>query len=95
MSVAQPKGKRHRWGLKDKDGYVECLNCGLKVKKYKLAKGGFMPCEPGRWKIKQFLEEDVATGACVYCPKCGKKVPNTRYCINCSNQLHPNGWKPS
>ena len=30
----------------------------------------------------------------VKCPACEREIPNTRYCLNCSHQLHPNGWSP-
>ena len=30
----------------------------------------------------------------VQCPSCKSMIPNTRYCLNCAHQLHPNGWNP-
>lgn len=69
-----------------------CAECGLEVRESDARRGGLGPCIPGRWKVKNPVDDDLS--ALVTCKNCKKLVPNTTFCLSCAAQMHPLNWVP-
>ena len=84
---------RHRW--KRKDGYATCMNpgCGIRVKEYRIKRGGITPCHKMIKEQPKLIESSEETyDYLVKCKVCGKMIPDTIFCVYCAVQRHPLGW---
>lgn len=82
---------RHIWLRKG--GFAVCQRCTIKVKDYRIKRGGITPCHvivKEHKKLDESSEEDL--NSIVTCGNCGHKVPDTIICLYCAVQRHPLGW---
>ena len=85
---------RHSWNYEKEPDYAICENCGLKVKEYKVKRGGLPRCDPSKaleyGKPKGCLNHKAAAIAgSLNCWYCGKLYTEAELEAGKNMRIHP------